>query len=135
MSQQKTPSKGFVGTSGPVTIIARPTFFVDVQMNGWPTHELAGVTAECVRGLALSLQKVHEVLAADPKLGLTNPVRRSSGEVKVLAWRDTDKPRKSPNFFLDIQMPGRPNHEMLGVSIPRIKALAEALLKVSVQLQ
>lgn len=63
-----TPAKG---KSGPVTVLgwrdtdkkgAKPTYFLDIRMVGWPAHEMIGLSPSRIKALAEALLQLHDQL-------------------------------------------------------------------------
>lgn len=70
----------------------------------------------------------------DSVLGLTAPVVSKGSEVKVSAWRDTDKPKGLPKYHLVVKPRGMPEHDFFAMSPAAIKDFADQLLEVHRQL-
>lgn len=71
---------------------------------------------------------------ADDVLGLMAPVVSKGPEVKVSAWRDTDKPRGLPRYHLVVKPRGAPEHDFFAMSPAAIKDFADQLLDLHRQL-
>jgi hypothetical protein len=67
-------------------------------------------------------------------LGLTVPVVSKGPEVKVSAWRDTDKPKGLPKYHLVVKPRGMPEHDFFAMSPAAIKDFADQLLDLHRQL-
>lgn len=67
-------------------------------------------------------------------LGLTTPVVSKGPEVKVSAWRDTDKPQGPPKYHLVVKPRGMPEHDFFAMSPAAIKDFAEQLMDLHRQL-
>jgi len=71
---------------------------------------------------------------ASEVLGLTAPVVSKGPEVRVSAWRDTDKPRALPKYHLVVKPRGMPEHDFFAMSPAAIKDFADQLLDLHRQL-
>lgn len=69
------------GKSGPVTVLgwrdtdkkgAKPSYFLDIRMVGWPAHELVGLSPARIKALGEALLRLHDQL---PK---STPRKRSA---------------------------------------------------------
>lgn len=67
-------------------------------------------------------------------LGLMTPVVAKGVEVKVSAWRDTDKPKGLPKYHLVVKPRGMPEHDFFAMSPAAIKDFADQLLDLHRQL-